>query len=198
MADPKDPSAPGDDSGEDTGKEGGAPAPDYSAGSEGPNPDEAELRGDYRSRKESFRQGADEAAAKMRGAAEAAQEHTRAHMDSARSTIGESEDRTISIAVYVLYLAVGITGGISALAGIVLAYVKKDTVDPVLASHFQFQIRTFWIGLATMIVGLVLTIILIGVPILIALAVWWLLRNVVGLIRLLEGKPIADPKAWLI
>ncbi len=198
-----DPKSPGSAAGSPPGGQQPPPPPppppppsDYSAGAEGP--DEAALRGDYRSRGEDFRARAEEATARVRGAAESAQEQTRVHMESARAIISESNDRAITIAAYALYLAIGVTGGLSALAGVILAYVKQDTLDPVLASHLKFQIRTFWIGLVAGLVGLVLTIVFIGVLILIALAIWWLIRNVVGLIRLLEGKPINDPKTWVV
>lgn len=203
MSDPFDPNDPARPRSA-TGRPEGAgpeepPAADYSAGSEGPNPDEAQLRGDYRSRSEQFRSGAEEAATRMRGAAEKAQEHTRVHMDSARATIAESDERTIALAGYLLGLGAWVTLGASAVVGAVLAWVKKDTaVDPVIASHLRFQIRTFWIGLAAFVVGLVLTTIVIGVVVLIALAVWWTLRNAVGLIRLIERKPIRDPQTWLV
>jgi uncharacterized membrane protein len=188
MSDDSDPSRPGRPS-------NGAPRPDY--GGE-PDRDEAELRGDYRSRSEQFRRTADEAATKMRGAAEKAQEQTRVHMDSARATIGESDDRTLTVAAYILFLTAGVTGGLGAIVGVILAYVKKGTPNAVLASHLEFQIRTFWIGLAVGLIGLVLTIIWVGVLVLIALGVWWLLRSAVGLIRLLEDKPMRDPHSWLL
>jgi uncharacterized membrane protein len=197
--DPSDPSRPRSGADRPDAAPGGAPPPpDYSAASDGPNPDEAQLRGDYRSRGEQFRAGAEDAATKMRGAAEKAQEHTRVHMDSARATVAESDARTIAIAAYALNLGVWVTLGASAVVAVVLAWVKRDSADPETASHLRFQIRTFWIGLAAFILGLVLTTIFIGVLVLIALAVWWTLRNVIGLIRLIERRPMRDPQAWLV
>lgn len=191
MSDEFDPSKPRPGAGNGNG----APRPDYSAA---PDRDEAELRGDYRSRSEQFRKHADEAATKMRGAAEKAQEHTRVHMESARATIAESDDRSLAVAAYVLFLTAGVTGGLGAVVGVILAHVKKRTASATLASHMEFQVRTFWIALAAGLIGLVLTPIFIGVLVLIALGVWWLLRSAVGLIRLLEDKPIRDPHSWLI
>ncbi|MXZ09042.1 MAG: hypothetical protein F4Y79_06295, partial [Gemmatimonadetes bacterium] len=45
--------------------------------------------------------------------------------------------------VYILYLAelvVGITG----LIGVIMAYVNRSDAPEWLASHYRFQIRTFW------------------------------------------------------
>ena len=105
-------------------------------------------------------------------------------------------DNTFAIVVYALYGASYITG-ISALFGVILAHVKVDDPDPVLRSHYQFQIRTFWIGLLYFVVGVPLCLVLIGFPILIWSLVWSLVRIVKGSVLLLDNKPIADPKSWL-
>jgi uncharacterized membrane protein len=49
---------------------------------------------------------------------------------------------TIATIVYVLYFA-GFFTGLSALAGVIVAHVQYNTADPLLRSHYQFQIRTF-------------------------------------------------------
>src|SRR5689334_8683319 len=50
------------------------------------------------------------------------------------------------LTVYILYL-VGFLTGITVLVGLVIAYLQRDNTDRLSQSHFQFQIRTFWIGL---------------------------------------------------
>lgn len=139
-----------------------------------------------------------EAQAKAGAAAGAARGHAERSFADARSSISDSDDRTIAIVNYVLYLLTGPTGGISAIVGVILAYIKKDTADPGLASHFDFQIRTFWIGLVASLISILLMFVIIGIPLFIALAVWWLLRSVVGLVRVLDRKPIPDPHTWLV
>ena len=142
------------------------------------------------------------ASEKTAAAAAKAREEASRSYDEARSSISDADERTIAIVSYILFLANSMTGGIGAIVGVILSYLKKDTGDPVLDSHFEYQIRTFWIGLAGAVVGmaLVFTLIgaIIGVPLLFALAVWWLLRNIVGLIRIIEVKPIPDPKTWFV
>jgi uncharacterized membrane protein len=105
-------------------------------------------------------------------------------------------DNTLAIVVYALYGASYITG-ISALFGIILAHVKADDPDPVLRSHYQFQIRTFWIGLLYVVIGTPLCMVLIGIPILIWWFIWSLVRVIKGFVLVLENKPIAEPKSWL-
>jgi uncharacterized membrane protein len=57
------------------------------------------------------------------------------------------------LAVYLLYL-VGFLTGITALVGVVIAYLQRDSTDRISQSHFQFQITTFWIGVLYFFVGL--------------------------------------------
>ena len=62
-----------------------------------------------------------------------------------------SDDGLVMV-VYILYLA-GFFTGISALAGVIIAHMQVGRSDPVSNTHFQFQIRTFWIGLLYVVVG---------------------------------------------
>ena len=105
-------------------------------------------------------------------------------------------DDMLALAVYVLY-GVGYFTGISALIGVIIAYVKIEDADPLLHSHYRFQIRTFWIGLMYLTIGFVLSIVLIGIPILIWWFVWSVIRIVKGGLLLVEHKPIVRPESWL-
>ena len=101
---------------------------------------------------------------------------------------------TIISLLYIASFVVGLTG----LVGFVLALVWKDEVAGTWEeSHLQFHVMTFVIGLVVGIVGLVLSIILIGIPILLALAVWILVRSVLALLKAQKHEPIDDPKTWL-
>jgi uncharacterized membrane protein len=75
--------------------------------------------------------------------------------------------------------------------------VKIDDADPTLRSHYQFQIRTFWIGLLYLTVGTVLCMVLIGVPILLWWTIWSIIRIIKGGLLLTEHKPIVNPGSWL-
>jgi uncharacterized membrane protein len=126
---------------------------------------------------------------------------TSAGTDAVMSLPSETREPTISDSnlaaiVYVLY-CVGYFTGITALIGVIIAHIKVDDADPVLRSHYQFQIRTFWIGLLYLIIGTLLSIVLIGIPILIWWFLWSLIRIVKGIIRVNEYKPIARPTSWL-
>jgi uncharacterized membrane protein len=105
-------------------------------------------------------------------------------------------DNTLAVAVYVLY-GVGYFTGISALAGVIIAHVKIDEADQVLRSHYRFQIRTFWIGLLYIVIGIALSVVLIGLPILAWWFIWSLVRIIKGGLLLIENKPIVNPESWL-
>jgi uncharacterized membrane protein len=105
-------------------------------------------------------------------------------------------DDSLALIIYLLYAA-GYFFVIPALAGVVIAYVKIEDADPVLRSHYQFQIRTFWIGFLYLTIGFVLSIVLIGIPILVWWFVWSLIRIVKGITSVNEHKPIANPRSWL-
>jgi uncharacterized membrane protein len=99
------------------------------------------------------------------------------------------------LAVYILYL-VGFLTGITALIGVIIAYLQRDKTDQIGRSHFQFQITTFWVGLLYLIVGAITAHFAIGALIIIWWFVWTIIRCVKGLLALNEGKPIAAPNSW--
>ena len=101
---------------------------------------------------------------------------------------------TIISLLYIAGFVVGITGFV----GFILAFVWRDEVSETWeASHLQYHIRTFVIGLVVGIIGGILSFVLIGLPILLALFVWILVRSIVALLKAQKHEPIADPKTWL-
>ena len=105
-------------------------------------------------------------------------------------------DNTLALIVYLLYGA-GYFTGISALAGVIIAHMKVDDPDPVLHSHYRFQIRTFWIGLMYLAIALPLSLVLIGLPILLWWFIWSAIRIVKGSLLVIENKPVVNPQSWL-
>ena len=105
--------------------------------------------------------------------------------------------RTICMVVYGLYAAIFLTG-VSPVIGVIIAHIKKDgAAGTIYQSHLVWQIRTFWFGLAGAAVGGVLTVDVIGIPILVAALAWSLYRVVKGFLLLTDGKPIDDPAALI-
>jgi uncharacterized membrane protein len=103
----------------------------------------------------------------------------------------------LALVVYVLYLVSYAVGGVTALVGVIIAHIQVGEADPLLASHYRFQIRTFWIGLLYVVVGGILCLVLVGVLVLLWWFVWSLIRSIKGLLALNENRPIANPGSWI-
>ncbi len=100
--------------------------------------------------------------------------------------------------ISLLYLASCITG-VTAIIGVVLAYVwKGEPKAPWEASHYDYLIRTFWIGLIGSILGVILMIVLIGFLILLAVAVLVIIRSVLSLANAQKQAPMPNPGSWTI
>ncbi len=105
-------------------------------------------------------------------------------------------DTTMAMVIYALYLASFILG-FTSIIGVVIAYVYKGKGPTWLDEHYRYQIRTFWIGLVYGIVFSILTFILIGFPLLLALAVWLIIRCVKGFKGLQEKRAPSNVDSWL-
>lgn len=99
--------------------------------------------------------------------------------------------KNVALVVYVLY-ALSFLYGITAIAGVVIAYIKRDDVRGTwLESHFAWQIRTFWWGLVWTAVGVVLALVAVGFLILFAVWIWAIYRVVKGWLRLNDGREVS-------
>jgi uncharacterized membrane protein len=101
--------------------------------------------------------------------------------------------RAPAIAVYILYLAAVISMGIAGIAGVIVAYVKRDDAKGTIwESHYANQIESFWVWLVLFVVG-VLTVwmFFIGFVIIAIAFIWFLYRTIKGLLRAMESKPYA-------
>ncbi|CAN8140599.1 Membrane protein [uncultured Thiomicrorhabdus sp.] len=101
---------------------------------------------------------------------------------------------TVPTIIYILFLA-NIVMQFTGLIGLIMAYVNKGD-DNYLESHYQFQIRTFWIGLLFGLLGLFTLAIAIGWLILFVVLVWWVIRCAVGLKYLGKRQPVPNPTSW--
>jgi uncharacterized membrane protein len=100
--------------------------------------------------------------------------------------------------ISVLYLASFLTGGITAIVGVVLAYVWKDEPKAEWeVSHYQYLINTFWIALVGFFVGFILVFVLIGLLVLPAVMVLLVVRNVLVLVNAQKKQPMPNPGTLL-
>ncbi len=100
--------------------------------------------------------------------------------------------------VYILYLVSAIVG-ITILIGLVVAYINRGQAAGTWAeSHYTYQIRTFWIGLLYSCISVVLMIVGIGFLLIIAVAIWGIVRCVRGLQWAAAGTPVPNPQSWMV
>jgi uncharacterized membrane protein len=111
-------------------------------------------------------------------------------------------------ALHTLAIVVGIVGAatvigsfvssVPSIVAVIFNYVKRgDARGTWAASHYRWQIRTFWYTLLWALIGwaLIITIIgaVVGVPILIALTLWLIYRIGRGWLRLRDRLPMYAP-----
>lgn len=100
--------------------------------------------------------------------------------------------------IYILYL-VGLAFGLTALIGVVVAYVNRPKVSDWVQSHYIFQIHTFWKGLLFGIAGLLtLPLMNLGMVVLIIAAIWIIVRCVKGMSYISAKQAHPDPTTWLL
>ncbi|WP_454765619.1 DUF4870 family protein [Cupriavidus campinensis] len=103
--------------------------------------------------------------------------------------------RKLTHILYALYAIFWLTGGITALIAIVVNYVKRDdTRGTLYASHFAWQIRTFWWSIFWSVVGVILFVTVLLIPLAwvlwTVLSLWMLYRIVKGWLYLNDRKPM--------
>jgi uncharacterized membrane protein len=111
--------------------------------------------------------------------------------------------------IYVLYLVGLLTGGLTAVLGVVMAYIGRPEAPDWLKTHYTFQVRSFWLAIAYLILGglfagvLVATLILmplglmLGGSLWLLTMVWWIVRCVQGLNLMSQNQPIPKPEGWI-
>ncbi|QFT33776.1 hypothetical protein K1718_23170 [Roseibium porphyridii] len=98
--------------------------------------------------------------------------------------------------VYILYL-VNIIVPFTAIVGVIFAYLNRGKSTGWVESHYTYQIRTFWIGLLFGIVSALLTIVLIGFLMIIAVLIWMIVRCIKGLQLAGRNEPVPNPETWM-
>ena len=123
---------------------------------------------------------------------------------------GRSEDLTRVGIIYGLYLLGWASWGLATLIGLIVAYASRANAGPVAQTHLTFQIRTVWtiaawaiLGSLLVLIGLPLSFVLIGLPILklgllilALLGLLFVVRCIAGIIYLARGEDYPRPRSW--
>jgi uncharacterized membrane protein len=109
---------------------------------------------------------------------------------ASQAVLPRSDTRIVAIIVYGLYLIGWPCLHMTSVAGLIVAYLKRDEArGTIWESHFNNQIETFWITLALLVVGIPLCFVIVGIPIVLGTVVWSLYRSIKGLLRAIDEQP---------
>jgi uncharacterized membrane protein len=89
----------------------------------------------------------------------------------------------------------GFVGSLPSIIAVIISYVKRGGArGSWAASHFRWQIRTFWFALLWLLVAVLLIVTLVGAPVglgmLAAVTLWLIYRIARGWLRLLGRQPM--------
>jgi uncharacterized membrane protein len=111
--------------------------------------------------------------------------------DMGSSTVAR-EKKNLALTVYILQ-ALSLLIGITAFAGVIINYLKRDDVrGTYLASHFDWQIKTFWFTLLGSIIGILLLPVGVGGLVLLLVSLWFIYRIIKGWLVFNDGREIAS------
>lgn len=120
--------------------------------------------------------------------------------------LSKSPGRGTAIIVYMLFLG-SVLAVVTAPLGVLIAHLKRRSAEEWVASHLQFQIRTFWLGVlgGVFFVATWQLLGLLGLPAMApwalgylyftACLIWMVGRCGVGIHRLTSNRPIENPRS---
>lgn len=97
--------------------------------------------------------------------------------------------------IYILYL-VNFAVPFLGIIGVIMAYSGRASAAPDLRSHYDNQIRIFWITVIGYFVSLVLMLVLIGFLLAIAVFIWKIVRVATGMSLLSRGQPVRNVESF--
>ncbi|MGB7930633.1 MAG: hypothetical protein WCH04_00120 [Gammaproteobacteria bacterium] len=132
-------------------------------------------------------------------------------MSPAEETNSEEPRHSALVAAHIVYglhtvaIVLGITGSATVIGGfvgsvpsiiaVIINYLKRGGArGSWAASHYRWQIRTFWFALLWLLIAVLLVVSVVGSPfglgLLMALTLWLIYRIARGWLRLLDKQPM--------
>ncbi|KXF79490.1 hypothetical protein ATN84_02190 [Paramesorhizobium deserti] len=99
--------------------------------------------------------------------------------------------------IYFLYL-IGLAIGITPLIGIVIAYLNRGKTGGWIETHYDWAIRTFWIGVFYTFIAVLLMVVGIGFLLIPVVVIWLIVRCIVGLQAVSRGEALKNPQSWIV
>ena len=116
----------------------------------------------------------------------------------------EPEGKVGALIAWALFILSIPSANVLVLIGLVVSYVARGTATGVARQHIEAQIALFWTvfwwtiaAWVAIIVSAIASVVLVGIPFLILslliwflISVWFTVKSALGLINLLQNKPI--------
>ncbi len=103
-----------------------------------------------------------------------------------------------ALVVYVLFLA-SLLIPVTALLGLLMAWLNYDEAEPWQQSHHRYQIRTMLAALAGVLLGVSVLLYVstaVGAALVSLAVIWLIVRCIAGLIFLQQKKAHPNPSGW--
>ncbi len=104
--------------------------------------------------------------------------------------------KKVAYIIYVLYLC-SLMVPVLPIVAVIFAYIFENDAKDILQSHYQYFIRSFWIGMLYFSIAGLSIMIVIGIILIPLCVIWWIIRLAKGLKSLLRNEPVQHPKTWL-
>jgi len=104
--------------------------------------------------------------------------------------------KKMAYAIYVLYL-VSLFFPVLPILAVIFAYIFDNDAKSILKSHYQYLIRSFWIGILYFTIAGLSVLVLIGLILVPLCIIWWIIRMAKGLKSLMRNEAIQRPRTWL-
>ena len=112
-------------------------------------------------------------------------------MTESENSLQNEKDKNIALLVYLLLGLGFLTGGLTAVAAMIINYIKMDDIRGTwIESHFRWQLNTFWYGLLWSFLAFLTWIVLLGWFSGPLVTLWLIYRIAKGAIYLNDGKPV--------
>lgn len=107
---------------------------------------------------------------------------------SRNQTDRAARDRRTALVAYGLYLGASLLP-LLAVVALVLNYLRRGVAgEPVVGSHHAWMIRTFWWSVLWLLVAAITSGVYVGAAVAAVAWVWWIYRQLKGLLALLDGQ----------
>ncbi len=119
-------------------------------------------------------------------------------MQNTNLIVPNKSQNNFMLAIYILFALSIVLGGLTAVVGAILAYLKRnDMRGTIYETHISYLLRTFIVTFIGFILGSILSIIGVGMILIALVGIWYLFRVVVGIVKF-ANKQTVTPTGYFM